>query len=96
MLPELLEMTSEELPRHGSKLLFNISNEVVLKVFKKYPQKTLLWFYMHSINIINAQLKQRNRMEVVKKMEEFLPSGRNSHQKVSVTAELVFADLSIF
>lgn len=96
IIPELLEMTSEELSRHGSKLLFKISNELVLEVFKKKSTKNLFWFCLHSINMVNAQLKQRDRMEVVKKMQEFLPSGRNSHQKVSITAELVFADLSNF
>jgi len=39
-LPELLQITSEEQSRHGSKLLFNISEELVLEVVKKCSQKT--------------------------------------------------------
>lgn len=68
----------------------------MLDIFKKISTEKLLWFYLHSINMVNAQLKQRDRMEVVKKMQEFLPSGRNSHQKVFITAELAFADLNNF
>lgn len=50
---------------------------------------------MHSINMVNARLKQRDRIKVVKKLQEFLPSGKNSHQKLSITVELVCVDLSI-
>lgn len=45
--------------------------------------------------MVNARLKQKDRMKVAKKLQEFLPSGKNSNQKVSLTAELVCADLSI-
>lgn len=50
---------------------------------------------MHSINMVNARLKQKDRKKMVKKLQEFLPSGKNSHQKVSITAQLVCTDLSI-
>lgn len=50
---------------------------------------------MQSINMVNARLKERDRIKVVKKLQELLSSGKNSHQKVSKTTELVYADLSI-
>lgn len=50
---------------------------------------------MLSVSMVNARLKQRDRMKLVKKSQEFLPSGKNSDQKVFITAQLVCADFSI-